>query len=153
MYVTSDSKRYRCQACKSKVSGEDLEAIFLEQLQGILISPDSVAEHLAEVDEEIRKREERLAALEAEATRTRADMAKLFRLYTGDHISPAGFEERNRPLEERVRAIGEEVMKELHVLDQVAYVRFASVYREFKDINQFMDELKGLLKEEKPPVK
>ncbi len=51
------------------------------------------------------------------------------------------------------RAIGEEVMKELHVLDQVAYVRFASVYREFKDINQFMDELKGLLKEEKPPVK
>ncbi len=45
------------------------------------------------------------------------------------------------------RAIGEEIMKELHQLDQVAYVRFASVYREFKDIDQFMDELKGLLKE------
>ncbi|MBI3603908.1 MAG: transcriptional repressor NrdR [Nitrospirae bacterium] len=43
--------------------------------------------------------------------------------------------------------IGEEVMKELHQLDQVAYVRFASVYREFKDIDQFMDELKVLARE------
>ena len=42
------------------------------------------------------------------------------------------------------RIVGEEVMKELHQLDQVAYVRFASVYREFKDIDQFMDELKSL---------
>jgi len=49
--------------------------------------------------------------------------------------------------------IGEETMRELHALDHVAYVRFASVYREFKDINQFMDELKGRLKEDKthPP--
>ena len=45
------------------------------------------------------------------------------------------------------RTIGEEVMKELHQLDQVAYVRFASVYREFKDIDQFMDELKALAHE------
>ena len=42
------------------------------------------------------------------------------------------------------RIIGEELMKELHQLDQVAYVRFASVYREFKDIDQFMDELRSL---------
>ncbi len=42
------------------------------------------------------------------------------------------------------RIVGEELMKELHQLDQVAYVRFASVYREFKDIDQFMDELRSL---------
>ena len=41
-------------------------------------------------------------------------------------------------------AVGEEVMRELSQLDQVAYVRFASVYREFKDIDQFMDEIKTL---------
>lgn len=41
--------------------------------------------------------------------------------------------------------IGEIVMDELKELDQVAYVRFASVYREFKDVNIFMDELKKLL--------
>ncbi|MCR4658021.1 MAG: transcriptional regulator NrdR [Lachnospiraceae bacterium] len=41
--------------------------------------------------------------------------------------------------------IGELVMKKLHDLDAVAYVRFASVYREFKDVNTFMEELKKML--------
>ena len=43
------------------------------------------------------------------------------------------------------REVGERVMKKLHALDPVAYVRFASVYREFKDVEQFMRELKELL--------
>ncbi|MBE5959417.1 MAG: transcriptional repressor NrdR [Lachnospiraceae bacterium] len=42
--------------------------------------------------------------------------------------------------------IGEIVMEKLKDLDQVAYVRFASIYREFKDVNTFMDELTKLLK-------
>ncbi|MEK7783721.1 MAG: transcriptional regulator NrdR [Candidatus Binatota bacterium] len=46
-------------------------------------------------------------------------------------------------------AIGEAAMRELHDIDQVAYVRFASVYRSFKDINEFMVELEELLKERK----
>ena len=41
--------------------------------------------------------------------------------------------------------IGERLMRRLHELDEVAYVRFASVYRSFKDINQFMKELRDLL--------
>ncbi len=41
--------------------------------------------------------------------------------------------------------IGEAVMKALHEIDEVAYVRFASVYRQFKDINEFMAELKDIL--------
>lgn len=44
------------------------------------------------------------------------------------------------------RDIGELVMEKLASLDEVAYVRFASVYRQFKDVNQFMNELRGLLK-------
>ena len=43
--------------------------------------------------------------------------------------------------------IGEMVMEGLKDLDEVSYVRFASVYRQFKDINTFMDELAKLLKE------
>jgi transcriptional repressor NrdR len=42
--------------------------------------------------------------------------------------------------------LGEWIMSELHGIDQVAYVRFASVYRSFKDINEFMVELQDLLK-------
>lgn len=51
-------------------------------------------------------------------------------------------------LEEREipsQTIGELVMNKLKNLDAVAYVRFASVYREFKDVNTFMDELKKVL--------
>ena len=41
--------------------------------------------------------------------------------------------------------IGEMVMRKVHDLDQVAYVRFASVYREFKDVETFMEELRKVL--------
>jgi transcriptional repressor NrdR len=47
--------------------------------------------------------------------------------------------------EVKAQVVGELVMEHLHKLDEVAYVRFASVYRQFKDINQFMKELKDLL--------
>lgn len=43
--------------------------------------------------------------------------------------------------------LGEYVMEELKEVDEVAYVRFASVYRQFKDVNSFMDELKNMLGE------
>jgi transcriptional repressor NrdR len=43
--------------------------------------------------------------------------------------------------------IGEQAMAHLHVLDEVAYVRFASVYREFRDLGEFMTELSDLLAE------
>ena len=45
--------------------------------------------------------------------------------------------------------IGELVMEKLKSMDDVAYVRFASVYRQFKDVGQFMVELKGILHKEK----
>ena len=46
-------------------------------------------------------------------------------------------------------SVGEAVMDEIKSLDEVAYVRFASVYREFRDINEFMSELKDLLDNKK----
>jgi len=50
-------------------------------------------------------------------------------------------------------AVGAAVMNELHKIDQVAYVRFASVYRQFKDIDEFMHELEDLINQRKqaPP--
>ena len=49
--------------------------------------------------------------------------------------------------------IGEKIMVKLHEIDDVAYVRFASVYREFKDVNDFVCELKGLLSDKGLNVK
>jgi transcriptional repressor NrdR len=48
------------------------------------------------------------------------------------------------------RAIGEKVFELLRDVDQVAFVRFASVYREFKDVNDFVEELEPMLREDNP---
>ena len=60
-----------------------------------------------------------------------------------DSVEGEVFNREEREIESKV--IGEIVMEKLKDLDSVAYVRFASVYREFKDVNTFMDELKKML--------
>lgn len=60
-----------------------------------------------------------------------------------DAVEMEIFNREEREIESKV--IGEIVMDKLKDLDAVAYVRFASVYREFKDVNTFMDELKKFL--------
>jgi transcriptional repressor NrdR len=52
--------------------------------------------------------------------------------------------EESGRVEVESRWLGEQVMAELQEVDEVAYVRFASVYRQFKDVTEFMDELRGL---------
>ena len=61
-----------------------------------------------------------------------------------DEIENQIFNMEEKEVESNV--IGELVMRKLELLDEVAYVRFASVYREFKDVNTFMEELGKLLK-------
>lgn len=74
------------------------------------------------------------------------------------HKRPVSAEDRDELVEEVVRAVmgvgekevpvafvGEAIMRGLQKLDDVAYVRFASVYREFRDIRQFKDELDKLI--------
>jgi transcriptional repressor NrdR len=53
--------------------------------------------------------------------------------------------QRQAPGELASKTVGELVMAELRELDEVAYVRFASVYRHFKDVNEFLDEIQGLV--------
>ena len=60
-----------------------------------------------------------------------------------DEVEMEIFRREEKEIESKV--IGEIVMDRLKDLDAVAYVRFASVYREFKDVNTFMDELKKFL--------
>lgn len=56
--------------------------------------------------------------------------------------------EESGRVEVESRWLGEQVMEELQEADEVAYVRFASVYRQFKDVTEFMKELRGLRESE-----
>ena len=60
-----------------------------------------------------------------------------------EEVEASIFRREEKEIESRI--VGELVMNKLKDLEAVAYVRFASVYREFKDINTFMDELKKML--------
>ena len=64
-----------------------------------------------------------------------------------DEVETEIFSLEDKEIESRV--IGELVMNKLKDIDDVAYIRFASVYREFKDVNTFMDELKQVLNKKK----
>ena len=57
--------------------------------------------------------------------------------------------QRKYDREVEAKTIGEIIMEKLAALDEVAYVRFASVYRQFRDVNQFMNELKLILERDK----
>jgi transcriptional repressor NrdR len=69
-------------------------------------------------------------------------MGKLEEIVNEAEAVVAESSDRERPTPE----VGELVMNRLKKLDKVAYVRFASVYLDFKDVREFMDELKDLLK-------
>jgi transcriptional repressor NrdR len=52
--------------------------------------------------------------------------------------------ETNHPREVSTKLVGAKVMEKLHSLDEVAYVRYASVYRQFQDIGEFINEIQSL---------
>jgi transcriptional repressor NrdR len=60
-----------------------------------------------------------------------------------DEVESLLQESADREIE--TRAIGEKVVEKLRELDKVAYVRFASVYRQFEDVEEFINELRGLM--------
>jgi len=122
-------RRRECLKCDRRFTTYER----VEEMSPMVIKKDGRREHLdrqkilAGLKKACEKRPISVDTLDAVATRIEKKL------------------QENGATEISSRAIGEAVMAELYHLDQVAYVRFASVYREFKDLNQFMSELKGLL--------
>jgi len=87
-------------------------------------------------------RQKILAGLLKACEKRPVPMARLEEIVNEAESYVAESPDRERPS----KAVGELVMNRLKKLDKVAYVRFASVYLDFKDVREFMDELKDLLK-------
>lgn len=90
---------------------------------------------------EVFDREKLLAGLVKACEKRPIPRLKLAQIVDAVEAELAGREEREMSTEE----IGAFVIDRLRTLDQVAYVRFASVYRRFEDVSQFLDELRQLL--------
>jgi transcriptional repressor NrdR len=107
-------------------------------------------EHIEEVTVMIIKKDGRREVFSREKVRTGIKKACEKRNISV-HVIDQFLDELERDLRETgekeipSHQLGEKIMLKLHELDDVAYVRFASVYREFKDVNDFVAELKILL--------
>jgi transcriptional repressor NrdR len=126
-------RRRMCSSCKRRFTTYER----VEETAPMVLKKDNRREPyerskvIAGVVKACEKRPVSMEAIEQLADRIEAAFAE-----RGEKEVPSSF-------------IGTEVMNELHRLDQVAYVRFASVYRSFKDIEEFMHELEELIQRRK----
>jgi site-specific DNA recombinase len=143
MYVPSNTPKYVCFKCKNKIPTGDLEGVFHEQLKNFFLSPDDVRKCLSEVDQNMKRKEEIVASLIKEQTKVRKEMDVVFRLYARDKISADGFASRNRPLEERLNQIDDQLPYLQGELDylKIQYLSRDQILTEARDIYSRWPEL------------
>ncbi len=121
MYVFSRSPKYICPKCRNKIPMADIEAIFRDELENFFVSKDQVEHHLSRANENLVAKRDRVATHKHQLDRVRAEMRKVYQLYTTDQVSPDGFGRLYRPLEDQERALAAELPKiegELDALEQ-----------------------------------
>ncbi len=123
-------RRRECETCQKRFTTHER----IEEMQPLICKKDGRRESFdrLKVVSGIKKACEK-RPVSMEEIEYMADRLELKLQETGERELPSSL-------------VGEWIMKELHDTDEVAYVRFASVYRSFKDISEFMDELQELLK-------
>lgn len=109
MYVPSNMPKYVCYRCRNKISIEDLDGIFHEQLKGFLVSPAQIADYLDQADQTIKFKQELLSALENEYKELGEEMEKVMKLYLADRLSMDGFASKNKPMEERKKQLEDQI--------------------------------------------
>jgi len=123
-------RRRQCESCRRRFTTYER----IDEVPYMVVKKDGRREKF--------DRQKVLAGLLKACEKRPVPMGKLESLVNEIEAYVAESPDRERPAAE----LGEMVMAGLKKLDKVAYVRFASVYLDFKDIREFMDELKDLLK-------
>ena len=122
-------RRRECEACKRRFTTYER----VDELNPLVIKKDGRREAF--------DRDKLLMGLKKACEKRPVSVEQLEEIITGIERRLQETGEKEIPS----TMIGEEVMRRLPALDEVAYVRFASVYRSFRDIAEFMDELKEIL--------
>ncbi len=129
---TITRRRRSCDACQQRFTTYER----LEVTMPMLIKKDG--------RREAWDRQKVVAGLKKACEKRPVSMAQIEEFVDAMEIDLQSLGER----EIAVKLVGERIMDGLRQMDEVAYVRFASVYRQFKDLNEFMDELKSMLNSE-----
>ena len=123
-------RRRQCEGCRRRFTTYER----IDEIPYMVVKKDGRREKF--------ERQKLLAGLLKACEKRPVPMGKLEQIVDEAEALVAESPDRERPATE----LGELVMNRLKKLDKVAYVRFASVYLDFKDVREFMDELKDLLK-------
>jgi transcriptional repressor NrdR len=121
-------RRRQCQHCMRRFTTYER----IEEIHFMVVKPDGRREPF--------DRHKVLAGLLKATQKRPVSVAQLEQIV--DEIEARLAEKVEREI--AAAEIGELIMERLHDIDEVAYVRFASVYRQFKDVSQFVEEVKGL---------
>jgi len=105
MYVPSHTPKYICFACRNKIPAADLEGVFHEQLKSFVFSPAEITRYVEGADQTLAEKEGLLKALERDQQKVKVEMDKVMKLYLEDQLTPKGFGERHKPMEERLQQI------------------------------------------------
>ncbi|TBV83434.1 MAG: transcriptional repressor NrdR [Desulfobulbaceae bacterium] len=126
---TSTRRRRMCEACQRRFTTHER----LEVTMPMLVKKDG--------RREIWDRNKVVEGIKKACEKRPVSIEQIDKFVDGIERDLQDLGEREIP----IRLVGERVMNGLRRLDGVAYVRFASVYRQFKDLDEFMHELKGML--------
>jgi site-specific DNA recombinase len=136
MYPPSGTPKYVCSKCRNKIPAVDLEAIFLEELEGYLLSPERISEYLEKANATKGEKQSLIETLSKELVRVKADADRIFALYMADGLTKDQFKERYNPLDERKKQIEAELPKgeaELSLL-QVDTLSSEYIVEEARDV-------------------
>ena len=139
MYVPSNTPKYVCYQCRNKISIEDLEGIFHEQLKSFFFSPSEIADYLNKADTVntvIKEKEELVKKLETEQRKLECDIDKLYELYFSDQITKKEFGKKYRPLEDRRKQLEEEIPAIQGEMDflKIQYLSSEQIVTEARDL-------------------
>ena len=109
MYVPSTTPKYVCYKCRNKISIQDLEGVFHEQLKNFFFSPKEITKYLEGADKVIKDKQELIVSLEKEHEKVKAKMDKVMQLYLASQITGEGFKKEYGPLEVRIKQIGDQL--------------------------------------------
>ncbi|MES2188736.1 MAG: recombinase family protein [Pseudomonadota bacterium] len=125
MYVPSNSAKYTCSKCRSKIPVKDLEAIFKEELRAFVFSPTEISGHVEAGNEKLQSMEALLATMETEHKKLTGEADKLIELYQANVLDKKGFGTRYEKLSGRIAQIDAE-MPQMQAKRDVLRIALAS---------------------------
>jgi site-specific DNA recombinase len=109
MYVSTKSPNYSCRKCSTRISGLDLEQVFLDQLRGYLVHPANIERYLTKQAQALAETEELLASRRKAAATAAAETKKILQLYLENKITTEDFGQMNQPFAEQVEQTKREI--------------------------------------------